>query len=736
MSKSKTKISIKPFRTHQVQMDPNYAENTWNLLKNAIHEIHKKNASGLSFEELYRNAYNMVLHKYGDKLYQGLRDVVDKHLSEVAEDVASSMDDNFLNNLNEAWSDHRISMLMIRDILMYMDRVYVMHNNVLSVYDLGLRLFKNNIARNQRIKDRLLNTLLSMIHKERGGEVINRSLMKNITQMLVDLGVNSRSVYEEDFEVHFLKTSASFYKVESQSFIAENSCSDYMKKVEQRLTEEMDRVQHYLDSGTEPKIKDVVERELISAHMKTLVEMPGSGEVSMLTDDKLDDLHRMYNLLGRVSKGHELMREVMSKLVKETGKQIVTDPANQEKQNSYVQALLDLKDKYDVILGKAFLNDKNFQHTLNQAFEYFINMNPRSPEFISLFIDEKLRKGLKGASEEEVEKTLDKVMMLFRFIQEKDVFEKYYKQHLAKRLLLGRSVSDDAERGMIAKLKTECGYQFTSKLEGMFTDMKTSVDTMDNFKNYVSSLDDNPLGGIELNVHVLTTGFWPTQTSTKCILPSEIQKCCDVFSKFYLSDHSGRRLTYQTNMGTAELRAQFNPKRHELSCSTYQMCILLQFNQTKQMSYKEILAATGIPIPDLKRNLLTLACAKYRVLLKKTKERTIKEDDVFVWNEKFKSKLFRVKIMTIIQKETVRQRTETQKKIDEDRKHQIEAAVVRVMKARKKMQHAQLIAEVTKQLTTRFRPNPIIIKKRIESLIEREYLERSKTDRKLYHYLA
>jgi len=48
---------------------------------------------------------------------------------------------------------------------------------------------------------------------------------------------------------------------------------------------------------------------------------------------------------------------------------------------------------------------------------------------------------------------LDKTITLFRFIGEKDVFERYYKQHLAKRLLLGRSVSDDAERGMIGKLK-------------------------------------------------------------------------------------------------------------------------------------------------------------------------------------------------------------------------------------------------------------------------------------------
>jgi len=56
-------------------------------------------------------------------------------------------------------------------------------------------------------------------------------------------------------------------------------------------------------------------------------------------------------------------------------------------------------------------------------------------------------------SEQEIEAVLDKAMVMFRFLQEKDVFERYYKQHLAKRLLLNKSVSDDCEKNMISKLK-------------------------------------------------------------------------------------------------------------------------------------------------------------------------------------------------------------------------------------------------------------------------------------------
>lgn len=682
---------------------------------------------------ILRNAYNMVLHKFGEKLYSGLVSTMTFHLREISKSIEASQGSLFLEELNKRWTDHNKALQMIRDILMYMDRTFIPSTRKTPVHELGLNLWRDNIIHYSKIQTRLLNTLLELVLRERTGEVIDRGLMRSVIKMLMDLGP---SVYQEDFEKPFLEVSADFYRVESQEFIECCDCGDYLKKAERRLNEEIERVSHYLDAKSEAKITNVVEQEMIANHMLRLVHMENSGLVNMLLDDKYVDLGRMYNLFHRVPNGLLTIRDVMTTHLRETGKQLVTDPEKLKDPVEFVQCLLDQKDKYDKIITMAFNNDKTFQNALNSSFEFFINLNGRSPEFISLFVDDKLRKGLKGVSEEDVEIVLDKVMMLFRYLQEKDVYEKYYKQHLAKRLLSGKTVSDDAERSLIVKLKTECGYQFTSKLEGMFTDMKTSQDTMHGFyAAHGSELGDGPT----LVVHVLTTGSWPSQTTVTCNLPSEMTALCEKFRSYYLGTHTGRRLSWQTNMGTADLKATFGKgQKHELNVSTYQMCVLMLFNNSDRLSYKEIEQATEIPSSDLKRCLQSLACVKGKnVLRKEPMSKDIAEDDAFLVNDKFSSKFYKVKIGTVVaQKESEPEKQETRQRVEEDRKPQIEAAIVRIMKSRRVLDHNNIIAEVTKQLQSRFLANPSEIKKRIESLIERDFLERDNSDRRMYRYLA
>ena len=191
-----------------------------------------------------------------------------------------------------------------------------------------------------------------------------------------------------------------------------------------------------------------------------------------------------------------------------------------------------------------------------------------------------------------METILDKTITVFRFLTDKDVFERYYKGHLAKRLLHGRSVSDDAERGMLAKLKVECGFQFTQKLEGMFHDMKISVETMKAYKTHLAKttvytccrihkLTDLTFGQapeIELSVIVMTSTFWPvSQTVAPCLFTPEMMKTCKSFEQFYLSRHSGRRLTWLPSHGNADVRVAFDASKIELNVSTYALIILLQF---------------------------------------------------------------------------------------------------------------------------------------------------------------
>jgi len=172
--------------------------------------------------------------------------------------------------------------------------------------------------------------------------------------------------------------------------------------------------------------------------------------------------------------------------------------------------------------------------------------------------------------------------------------------------------------------------------------------------------------------------------------------------------------------------------------STYQMCILLLFNDADTMSYKDIALATTIPADDLKRSLQSLACVKGRnVLRKEPMSKEVNDDDVFVFNDKFTSKLLKVKIGTVsAQRESEPEKHETRQRIEDDRKPQIEAAIVRIMKARRQLDHNGVVQEVTKQLSSRFSPNPTDIKKHLENLIEREFIERDRNDRKLYIYLA
>ena len=105
----------------------------WTTIKEAIHKIYAKQASSLSYEELYRTAYNLVLHKHGELLYNGVKSTTVELLQPIVEKLQKCNEDDLLKKINEIWQQEKLCIIMIKDILMYMDRNYVPRVKLQSV---------------------------------------------------------------------------------------------------------------------------------------------------------------------------------------------------------------------------------------------------------------------------------------------------------------------------------------------------------------------------------------------------------------------------------------------------------------------------------------------------------------------------------------------------------------------------------------------------------------------------
>ncbi|CAE7375212.1 CUL1, partial [Symbiodinium necroappetens] len=319
---------------------------------------------------------------------------------------------------------------------------------------------------------------------------------------------------------------------------------------------------------------------------------------------------------------------------------------------------------------------------------------------------------------------------LFSFLSDKDLFAEIYRNQLSKRLLYETSASEDAEKSMIAKLKMKCGAQFTSKLEGMLTDLSLALDTQKDFKDHCEQLPEGKaaLGGIEFNVTVLTTGFWPSYQVQEASLCPEMQKAINVFSNYYNGKTQHRRLQWIHSLGQATIAAKLNGRRHDLIVNSYQALILLLFTRDESHNLSFIQNSTGLEPSMCKKLLATLSIAKFKILSKTGDGKTIEDDASFTPNDSFQCPHRKIKVPPPVTEET-----HNKERVEEDRSIAIEAAIVRIMKMRKTLNHQQLVTEVLTQLAF-FKPNPKLVKQRIEHLIEREYLERDKNQASIYRH--
>ncbi|KAL5791749.1 hypothetical protein ACOSP7_000343 [Xanthoceras sorbifolium] len=715
-------------------------------LKRILEGLPETPFSSEEYMMLYTTIYNMCTqkppHDYSQQLYDKYKEAFEEYItSTVLPSLREKHDEFMLRELVKRWANHKVMVRWLSRFFHYLDRYFIARRSLPPLNEVGLTCFRDLVY--IELKDKAKDAIIALIDKEREGEQIDRSLLKNVLDIYVEIGMGQMDNYEQDFEAHMLQDTGAYYSRKASNWILEDTCPDYMLKSEECLKKERDRVSHYLHSSSEPKLVEKVQHELLVVFATQLLEKEHSGCRALLKDDKVEDLSRMYRLYHKIPKGLEPVANVFKQhitaegtvLVQQAEDAAMNHAGHAVQEQVLIRKIIELHDKYMEYVTNCFQNHTLFHKALKEAFEIFCNKTvggSSSSELLATFCDNILKKG--GGDklgDEAIEETLEKVVKLLAYISDKDLFAEFYRKKLARRLLFDRSANDDHERSILTKLKQQCGGQFTSKMEGMVTDLTLARENQTSFEEYLSN-NSNANPGIDLAVTVLTTGFWPSYKSSDLNLPLEMVKCVEVFKGFYETKTKHRKLTWIYSLGQCNVNGKFEQKTIELIVSTYQAATLLLFNSSDRLSYSEIMTQLNLTHDDLVRLLHSLSCAKYKILIKEPNTKTISQNDYFEFNSKFTDRMRRIKIPL----PPVDERKKIVEDVDKDRRYAIDAAIVRIMKSRKVLGHQQLVSECVEQLSRMFKPDIKAIKKRMEDLISRDYLERDKENQNMFRYLA
>jgi cullin 1 len=616
------------------------------------------------------------------------------------------------------------------------------------------------------LADRLNRAVFEALERHRQGEQIDVNLIRQVLLSYVRLGINPAKfkepileVYCDYFEKKFIDLTSAYYQAEAQEFLAGHSALDHGRHASRRLREEEDRMEACLHSSSKAVLMPILIKVMIENWTPQF-----QHEFQLALDtEHIDDLSSLYYLLNKVPEGlvplqgifeEHIVRNALIQLealaTEAKSRQSTVDP------KTFVTTVLQLFDRFSTLCQRAFNNDVGFVSAFDRAGRRYLNVNPvttsqaeptpgvrrrataaeppsMAPRLLATYCDLILKKGPNQIKDEkEMEQTLTSIVSLFRYLPDKDVFMITYSKLLSRRLLTDTSASVDSESFIVQKLKQEQGLEMTQKLTKMIADIQISKDLNVEFQEHLDSQAIKlPLS---FGVYVIAQGSWPVNTPTTPFRPPPIMEMpTETFIKFFNKKYSGRKLVYLHDVSRVEIENRAcRGKVIRLNAVPYQAAILLQFNETSSLTFKQLQDATLL-LPEALRSAL-YGLVKSKVLLANPAS-----DDPAQWEDAtsftpntkgLKVKGGRITVSAPWVAQRAAKTREEDVEVQQHRHHVLRSHIVRLMKSQstkpvKHLLHNELVAAVTAATSKWFLPQPASIKKAIEGLINEEYLKRA-----------
>lgn len=352
---------------------------------------------------------------------------------------------------------------------------------------MGIGEFRSQVFSNTVLKPKIIKGACDFVRGARQGH------QNNADDHIIVQAINmfyKLEVYNEEFEPALLSDSQRFFLAWAREKSSTDSLTKYVNECQYLISHEIQRFEVFsLDVSTKKSLIMYMDDILVQQEQDKLLN---TEDISVLLgENDISTLKQLYSLLQSRGLGEKL-RSPFEAFINKQGSNIIFD---EKREHEMVVRLLEFKKKLDHLWEHAFEMHEVLGHALRESFENFINMNkkstmnwgtdnPKPGEMIAKYVDTILRGGpravlahlsanidtkkvpaenVDSSSEDddmELGKQLDQVLDLFRFVHGKAVFEAFYKRDLARRLLLGKSASADAEKSMLTRLKSG---KFTSR---------------------------------------------------------------------------------------------------------------------------------------------------------------------------------------------------------------------------------------------------------------------------------
>ncbi|RKP38385.1 Cullin family-domain-containing protein [Dimargaris cristalligena] len=508
----------------------------------------------------------------------------------------------------------------------------------------------------------------------------------------------------------------------------------FMEQISALLVTETANGERYCHPSSLQEVVTCCERALISPYVTRL-----QTELDMaIFTGNLYSCALAYSLLARIADGIQPALETYEQFVVEGGRQIKRAVASTEFKDlrEVVEKLMHFHTKQLQACQDVFRNDPAFTAALDKAFRTVVNEQRTkalyAPELFAKYCDLVLlrRPTRASLSETDREGRLHQMLHLFKYIDDKDVFQKFYTRALARRLMFNQCASPDTEATIVAQLQSVCGVEYTNKLNQMFNDVAMSETLSQEFARSGPGAPVTRMKSMVLTARQLSS---TAAAGRDFKFPGELLDSFNRFVEFYHSKHSGRKLTWLWQFAKADVKLNYLDKKYEVHMTLHQLALLLQFERIDRLSIPELAALTELsPLETLYHTqpLVDMGLLTVDASSSSTPSVSAVSDDTTVPPTNERSALTKGRGDSLESSEA------TRRVVEEDRRLYLQALIVRIMKTRRQLSHNQLVAEVIQMGQQRFRPDVPLVKKCVEQLINKEYIERDENNRDMYVYVT